>query len=205
MIARPPPDRHGPACGGRSAPATAGRSCRSARDRRRIRGHRPATRSFHAASPAARTASASSRLQAPEERRHRLGARLRPADRQHADHHARPVVALQQRMRVKAFATPGERRPERAIGQRPRLRRIAGRAASASNGRRSRRRSDRSRRDRAAAGSDQRRPLALPCRSSPGRCRSRSRSLPPARRANSTPNSAARCTASPKRPPFCAS
>ena len=39
-------------------------------------GHSRATRSFHASMPAARTCVGLVRLQAPEERRHRLGARL---------------------------------------------------------------------------------------------------------------------------------
>ena len=64
------------------------------------------------------------RLQAPEERRHLFGARLRPADRQHADHDAGLVVALQQRMLVETLVAPAERRPERAIGERPRLGRV---------------------------------------------------------------------------------
>ncbi len=60
-------------------------------------------------------------LQAPEERRHFFSTRLGPADRQHADHHARFVVALQQRVLLETLRPPGERRPEGAVGERFRL------------------------------------------------------------------------------------
>src|SRR5262249_6710528 len=57
-------------------------------------------------------------FETPEERRHLFGLGFGPADRQNPDHDARALVALQQRVFLKAIAAPGERRPERTVGQR---------------------------------------------------------------------------------------
>src|SRR5690606_41536651 len=56
-------------------------------------------------------------LQAPEEGDLLPLARMGPADRQHADHHLRRVIALHERPRIMRNAVAIERRPEGAPGQ----------------------------------------------------------------------------------------